>query len=251
MGILKLKIRQFLINLIMPRFNYKTGYLMKNLILILITLLLLAGCATVPTGFSEIDKEDLSEIIDEIFSDTLFTHAHWGVLVESLNSGELIYERNADRMFMPASNEKIPTSAAALTYLGPDYKFETVIGTTGNIVDSTLNGDLIIIGDGDPTISDRVFEKTTTIFENWADSLKRLGIDTVKGNIIGDDNKFDDEHIGYGWTHGGLDYWYSAEFGVDDGVGSGCWILVKIQFEIGERGQSIGGGIDDLMERHC
>lgn len=186
---------------------------MKKIVLLFTALLIIGGCASVPSGFTKIDKEDLSKIIDEIFQDSLFSHAHWGVLVESLSSEELIFEKNTDRMFMPASNEKIPTSAAALTRLGPEYRFETVIGYRGILNGSALIGDLIIIGEGDPTISDRVFEKTTTIFETWADSLKSFGIDTIKGNIVGDDNKFDDEHIGYGWTHGGLDNWYSAEFG--------------------------------------
>ena len=171
------------------------------------------GCSAVPVGYTEVDKNELSEKIDQIFNDTLFSHAHWGALIKSLNSGEVIYQKNAGRMFMPASNEKIPTSAAALLKLGPDFRFETVIGYRGFIIDSVLHGDLIIIGDGDPTISDRIYEKPTTVFEQWADSLKALGIDSINGNIIGDDNKFDDIHIGYGWPHGGLDYWYSAEFG--------------------------------------
>ena len=108
---------------------------MKIIILLFTAFLILSGCASVPPGFTKIDNDDLSEIIDDIFQDTLFSHAHWGVLVESMSSGELIYEKNADRMFMPASNEKIPTSAAALTHLGPDFRFETVVGYSGNIED--------------------------------------------------------------------------------------------------------------------
>ncbi len=114
---------------------------------------------------------------------------------------------------MPASNEKIPTAAAALTKLGPDFRFKTVIGYSGSLVDSTLYGNLIIIGDGDPTLSDRIYEKPTSVFEQWADSLLSMGIKSISGDIIGDDNKFDDEHLGYGWPLDGLDYWYSAEVG--------------------------------------
>jgi D-alanyl-D-alanine carboxypeptidase/D-alanyl-D-alanine-endopeptidase (penicillin-binding protein 4) len=186
---------------------------MKIMCRFLLIILLTWGCSTVPVGYTEVDKNELSEKIDQIFSDTLFSHAHWGALIKSLNSDEIIYKKNAERMFMPASNEKIPTSAAALLKLGPDFRFKTVVGYNGFITDSVLHGDLIIIGDGDPTISDRIYEKPTTVFELWADSLKALGIDSIKGNIIGNDNKFDDIHIGYGWPHGGLDYWYSAEFG--------------------------------------
>lgn len=186
---------------------------MKNITTILLLFLTITACSTIPVGYEKISPDELTNKIDSIFMDTLFTHAHWGVLIESLSSGQTIYRRNAERMFMPASNEKIPTAAAALTKLGPEFKFKTMLGHTGTILDSTLYGNLIIIGDGDPTLSDRIYEKPTTVFELWADSLLALGIKSIDGDIIGDDNKFDDEHLGYGWPLGGLAYWYSAEIG--------------------------------------
>lgn len=186
---------------------------MRRVTILLLLFIAMSACSTVPVGYEKISTDELTNKIESIFSDTLFSHAHWGVLIESLESGNTIYERNADRMFMPASNEKIPTAASALTVLGPEFKFNTIIGYSGVIQDSVLNGDLIIIGDGDPTLSDRVYEKPTTVFEQWADSLLSLGVKSINGNIIGDDNKFDDEHIGYGWPLDGLDFWYSAEIG--------------------------------------
>lgn len=186
---------------------------MKKITSLFILILTISACSTIPVGYEKIDPEELTEKIETIINDSLFSHAHWGVLIESLQTGKMIYERNSERMFMPASNEKIPTAAVALTTLGSDFNFETVVGYSGIIQDSVLNGDLIIIGDGDPTISDRIYETPTTIFEQWADSLVSLGIKSINGNIIGDDNKFDDEHIGYGWPLDGLDYWYSAEIG--------------------------------------
>ncbi|MCB9249640.1 MAG: D-alanyl-D-alanine carboxypeptidase/D-alanyl-D-alanine-endopeptidase [Ignavibacteriales bacterium] len=186
---------------------------MKKIFSLFIISLIFVGCSTIPVGYERINSDELTKKIDSIFNDSLFSHAHWGVLIESLSSGKVLYERNSERMFMPASNEKIPTAAAALTKLGPDFRFRTIIGYSGNIIDSTLYGDLIIIGDGDPTLSDRIYDKPTTVFEQWTDSLLSLGIKSISGNIIGDDNKFDDENIGYGWPLDGLDYWYSAEIG--------------------------------------
>ncbi|MCB0752673.1 MAG: D-alanyl-D-alanine carboxypeptidase/D-alanyl-D-alanine-endopeptidase, partial [Ignavibacteriae bacterium] len=186
---------------------------MKKIFSLFIISLIFVGCSTIPVGYERINSDELTKKIDSIFNDSLFSHAHWGVLIESLSSGKVLYEKNSERMFMPASNEKIPTAAAALTKLGPDFRFRTIIGYSGNIIDSTLYGDLIIIGDGDPTLSDRIYDKPTTVFEQWTDSLLSLGIKSISGNIIGDDNKFDDENIGYGWPLDGLDYWYSAEIG--------------------------------------
>lgn len=186
---------------------------MRRLSILLLLFILITACSTIPVGYEKISPDELTFKVESIFSDTLFGHAHWGVMIESLELGEIIYEKNADRMFMPASNEKIPTAASALTVLGPEFKFKTILGYSGVIQDSILYGDLIIIGDGDPTLSDRIYEKPTTVFEQWADSLLSLGVKQIKGNIIGDDNKFDDEHIGYGWPLDGLDFWYSAEIG--------------------------------------
>ncbi|MCW8849071.1 MAG: D-alanyl-D-alanine carboxypeptidase/D-alanyl-D-alanine-endopeptidase [Melioribacteraceae bacterium] len=186
---------------------------MKKIYCLFIISLIFVGCSTIPVGYERINSDELNKKIDSIFNDSLFSHAHWGVLIESLSSGKVLYERNSERMFMPASNEKIPTAAAALTKLGPDFRFKTIIGYSGNIIDSTLYGNLIIIGDGDPTLSDRIYDKPTTVFEQWTDSLLSLGIKSISGNIIGDDNKFDDENIGYGWPLDGLGYWYSAEVG--------------------------------------
>lgn len=156
---------------------------------------------------------DLHESIEQKFNDAAFAHAHWGVLIESLETGKVLYERNADRMFMPASNQKIPTAASGLISLGPDFVYETDLYYSGEIVDSILKGDLIIKGSGDPTFYTRFFDDPREPFFNWADSLLKLGIKHIEGNIIGDDNAFDDNHLGMGWAHDNLDSWYSAEFG--------------------------------------
>ena len=110
---------------------------MKNITYMFLLTLIFAGCSTIPVGYERISPDELTQKIETIFSDSLFSHAHWGVLIESLGSGRVIYERNSERMFMPASNEKIPTAATALTKLGPDFKFKTVIGYSGITVPVT------------------------------------------------------------------------------------------------------------------
>jgi D-alanyl-D-alanine carboxypeptidase/D-alanyl-D-alanine-endopeptidase (penicillin-binding protein 4) len=63
----------------------------------------------------------------------MLVHAHWGVDIRSLDTGETIYERNADRMFIPASNMKLFTGATALETLGPDYRYRTSIAAGGPV----------------------------------------------------------------------------------------------------------------------
>ncbi|MBU0474303.1 MAG: D-alanyl-D-alanine carboxypeptidase/D-alanyl-D-alanine-endopeptidase [Bacteroidetes bacterium] len=152
-------------------------------------------------------------MIDNKFQDTMFANAHWGVLVESLTTGKIWYEQNMDKLFMPASNEKIPTAASALIILGPEFTFETSLYYSGEIIDSVLKGDLIIKGNGDPTFYTKFFDNPKEPLINWADSLLKLGIKEIDGNIIGDDNAFEDNGYGNGWSYDGLDSWYSAESG--------------------------------------
>jgi len=78
--------------------------------------------------------------------------------------------------------------------------------------DGVLNGHLVIRGSGDPVIGGRFTEgDVTAYFRAWADSLKAAGISTIQGDIIGDDDAYDEETIGYGWQYDDLPYWYAAE----------------------------------------
>ncbi len=131
--------------------------------------------------------------LDDMFNDPNFGDAHWGVVIQSLQTGEYFYKRNEDKLFIPASNLKLFTSAAALIKLTPDFTFETDVYTNGNIDGSILYGDIIVLGKGDPTISGRFNHNDAyKVFNAWADSLLEKGIDEITGNLIGDDNLFDD-----------------------------------------------------------
>ncbi len=82
----------------------------------------------------------------------------WGVLVTDAATGEVLYARNADGYFMPASNAKLFTTAFALATLGPDYRVRTTVASTGEIdANGVLSGDLILIGRGDANLSNRKF----------------------------------------------------------------------------------------------
>lgn len=183
--------------------------MIKHILLFLLPILFF-GCSST-TNFNSFNTTH--DLIDAKFHDTMFENAHWGVLIESLTTGDIWYEQNMDKLFMPASNEKIPTAASALTILGPDFTFETNLYYNGEIIDSVLKGDLIVRGNGDPTFYTKFFDDPRAPFFSWADTLLKLGIKEIDGNIIGDDNAFDDNGYGNGWSYDGLDSWYSAESG--------------------------------------
>lgn len=179
-----------------------------------VLLALAAACApAAPTLSPAPAPTPIAAALDSIFNDTLFASAHWGVLVRSLETGETLYARNAGRMFVPASNMKIVTAAAALEALGPDYRYQTRVAAAGPVQDGELRGDLLVIGGGDPTISERFHEDVRNVFRAWADSLRAHGVTRITGAIIGNDDVFDDVPWGRGWAWDDMADSYSAEVG--------------------------------------
>lgn len=159
--------------------------------------------------------ENLRQELDQIFAEPDFINANWGVAIQSLDNGQYLYLHDADKRYLPASNMKLLTTSASLGQLGIDFRYQTVLYADGVIgPDSVLTGNLILAGAGDPTFGSRYFNsKNTQIFEDWADSLRALGIRAIHGNIIGDDNIFDDEILGTGWAWDDESEYYSAQIG--------------------------------------
>jgi len=115
-------------------------------------------------------------------------------------SGDTLFSRNAGKLFMPASNQKILTGSVALALLGPDYRYKTAFVSRGAVRDGVLDGDLIVIGRGDPTVSDRAQQgNAITWMSRIADSLAARGIKRVSGALVRGGNAFPDSIYGYGW----------------------------------------------------
>ena len=172
------------------------------------------GCSQKPQTTLKPDPlSELQQKLENVFSDPAFYNAHWGVAIQSLKTGEYIYLRNANKGFMPASNMKLFTTAAALIKLGPDFKLRTEVYATGEIDDQgVLNGDLVVRGMGDPALSGRYYDGNMTfVFQTWADSLRNAGIRKISGRIIGDDTFFDDELLGEAWSWDYQSDYYAAQ----------------------------------------
>jgi serine-type D-Ala-D-Ala carboxypeptidase/endopeptidase (penicillin-binding protein 4) len=155
-------------------------------------------------------KKDLTKEISAILSQPPLNRAHWGVDVVDLETGKALYSENSDQLFLPASNAKLFTTAAALAIAGPDYRFRTTVEAEGKIdTNGRLLGDLVILGRGDPNISGRVLPyalKTqrlpphTQILEEMADQVTRNGLKIVDGDVIGDDTFYAFERYAEGWA---------------------------------------------------
>jgi D-alanyl-D-alanine carboxypeptidase/D-alanyl-D-alanine-endopeptidase (penicillin-binding protein 4) len=124
-----------------------------------------------------------------------------GIHVVELSTGKTLYHRNEDRLFLPASNMKLFTSALALLRLGPDHRFTTKLMLEPS-------GDLALIGSGDPSMSGRVFpyDKDSAAgpglraIEDLADQAVKNGILRIDGDVIGDDRLFPWAPYAPSWT---------------------------------------------------
>jgi D-alanyl-D-alanine carboxypeptidase/D-alanyl-D-alanine-endopeptidase (penicillin-binding protein 4) len=159
-------------------------------------------------------EADFAAAVDSIFSDTVFAGANWGVEIKSLETGRVLYQRNAGKMFVPASNMKLVTGTAALETLGPAWRYRTAVVAAGPVENGVLRGDLVVVGSGDPTIAaDFQNGDPLAVFRAWADSLRAHGVTRITGRIVGDDDVFDDLPYGRGWAWDDMDAYYSAEIG--------------------------------------
>ena len=134
-----------------------------------------------------------------------------GISIISISANKPLFKLNPDKSFIVASNMKLFTTAAALHYLGPNFKYKTRVYYRGKISKGRLNGDIIIKGCGDPNISGRFYEdEVTAVPTSWADSVKKKGIKVITGDIIADDSIFDREYVHDNWPKDQLSEWYCA-----------------------------------------
>ncbi len=184
-------------------------------------LVLLPACALVrepppasaPTLSEAIDNPDHHEQLRRdlrgIFSARTVDHGLWSVAVHSLKRGETLYSSNAFRLLVPASNQKLLTTAVAAERLGWDYRYTTRLFATGAITDGRLDGDLVVVSNGDPTINPR-HQLRWGAFDEWARQLAARGVRVVSGHLIGDDNAFAEPGWGLGWSWDDFAFGYGA-----------------------------------------
>ena len=178
--------------------------------------LLLAGCAargSVPPLAPQVAA--LAAEVDSALDVPAFARASWGVVIQSLDDGQVLYRRNAERLFLPASSLKLVTAAGALVRLGPDFRYRTPVLARGARRADTLTGNLVVAGSGDPALAVDAATGAEALapLRPWADSVRAHGIGVVTGRLVGDVSLFPDPGLGPGWAWDDLDADYSAPIG--------------------------------------
>ncbi len=174
------------------------------------TVLLLHVCSIPFFAQAPAPASELAQRIDAVLARDEAARGFWGVEIEELDGGRILYSHNADRLFAPASNAKLFVTSAALSLIGTGYRMQTTVEAAA-LPDKNgrIGGDLVLVGGGDPNLSGRALPfKTKTerpyppaqAIEELADQVVSRGVKIIDGNVIGDDSFFVDEPYGQGWS---------------------------------------------------
>ncbi|MES2873547.1 MAG: D-alanyl-D-alanine carboxypeptidase/D-alanyl-D-alanine-endopeptidase [Bacteroidota bacterium] len=145
--------------------------------------------------------------------DPQMTYGSASLSVLNAATGEVLFSGNGNTGLAPASTLKTITSVTSYHLLGKDFTWETTLGHTGFVTaDGTLNGDLIVTGNGDPSLgSDRYGPtKSTVLLNRWLDAVSRAGIKRIAGRIISDDRLFGTQTLPGGWPWQDIGNYYGA-----------------------------------------
>jgi serine-type D-Ala-D-Ala carboxypeptidase/endopeptidase (penicillin-binding protein 4) len=159
-------------------------------------------------------RNAVAKRIDAVLASPDLDRGFWGIAVVAVDTGKTLYARNAEKLFTPASNTKLFTTAAALALIGPNYTSRTTVETNGTLDKyGRLTGDLVLIGRGDPNLSGRELpyllrtqrnDHPIQVLEQLADALVQKGVKYVDGDVVADDSYFAFERYGEGWSQDDL-----------------------------------------------
>jgi D-alanyl-D-alanine carboxypeptidase/D-alanyl-D-alanine-endopeptidase (penicillin-binding protein 4) len=185
--------------------------------------LLLCLSLTPPSFPAEVQKParpvTLAQRIESILRRPEARRGHWGIEVVRLSDGKVLYTRNAEQLFIPASNMKLFTTAAAVEKLGPNFRFRTTVEVEAPPDGAGRVGDLLLVGRGDPTLGHRVLpdrprapnpEPADAVFMRLADQVAARGVREITGNLVADDTYFLFEPVSRGWEEEDLQWGYAA-----------------------------------------
>jgi D-alanyl-D-alanine carboxypeptidase/D-alanyl-D-alanine-endopeptidase (penicillin-binding protein 4) len=171
--------------------------------------------------------QKLAKAFQQLQQDKQAESALSSVCVLDAQSGEVIFASNEHIGLATASTLKTITSATAFYLLGVDFSYDTQLAYTGQInSDGVLNGDIYIIGAGDPSLGSSRYEQNNAdrLLKNWTEAVKKLGIKKINGQIIADDSAFGSASVPTGWIWQDIGNYYGA------GGNSLCW--QENQFDI-------------------
>lgn len=174
------------------------------------------------------EKSELQLDIDILLKDNFFRSTQAAIDIYDLTDNSILYQKNKELLFRPASNMKVVTTSAGLVFLGPEYNFETSVYYTGDIKDSICTGDIYIVGGCDPDF-------TSKDLDSLVKEIKQFGIKEIAGNLYGDTSMLDSVFWGKGWMWDdelSMDFPYFTPLIINDAC-------IKIEYAPGDIGKEV------------
>ena len=167
------------------------------------------------------------QYVDQLQRSGVLKEAVWGVLAVDRN-GQVLAARNQQQRMTPASNLKLVTTGTALHAFGPDFRFTTEVGYTGTIRDGVLEGDVYLIGHGDPTLGakDSIATDNGRLFWQWKSLLREAGIQRIQGRIVGDGTVYEGNLEHPSWEFNDIGTYYGT------GTNALCFYQNSIDLEV-------------------
>ena len=145
-------------------------------------------------------RDVVQHLADSALGAPMWRNARWGVLIVNATTSDTLYSHDADRLFMPASNQKLLTGAVAMQVLGPEYRWRTPVLLRGVQRGHVFRGDVVVIGRGDPSVSDSLqVGGVLSTFDPIVNALAARGITRIAGAIVTAEDAFPGPSTGFGW----------------------------------------------------
>jgi D-alanyl-D-alanine carboxypeptidase/D-alanyl-D-alanine-endopeptidase (penicillin-binding protein 4) len=179
--------------------------MLKKIILLSLLLLNVAANAQV--------AEKLARAFNGLTLDPQAKYATTALVVLDASSGKLVFGKNENLGLATASTLKVITAATAFGILGKDFNYQTTLAYSGSInPEGVLNGNLIIVGGGDPTLGSWRYEQTkeNQVLNQWVKAIKAAGIKAINGSVIGDDSLWGTTTLPEGWIWQDIGNYYGA-----------------------------------------
>lgn len=185
-------------------------------------------------------QSEFTAKVEQFLQNPDYRGASVGIHVIDLGSGETVYGLNTEKLFIPASTIKLVTTASALQILGDDYRFTTTTGYIGETEKNLLQGDLVLVGGGDPALGSEYFQNHYYQFlRKWVRKIKELGIERIQGDLILDNSIYDSEKVPSSWIWEDMGNYY--------GAGANSFTVYDNMFRITFRSPGRAGGQTNII----
>lgn len=173
----------------------------------------LAGCwLLINSSFAQTVPQKLQNAFQQFERDSQLKHAISSLYVIDAKTGQVVFDENSQVGLAPASTQKIITSVTAFELLGKEFRYKTELGYRGQLKDNTINGDIFIIGNGDPTFGSWRWQNTgmQIVLNQFANSVKQMGVKSILGGFVYQDGKWESKEIPDGWIWQDIGNYYGA-----------------------------------------